>query len=104
MPNFINYFCYKLKAKFSKRHDVCRDWEIIFTFFILVTAAITFFSFYILRAVNTREFFLIEKSEISSVKTINRGLMDKVVEYYSVRTKYFNESKDNPEWIADPSL
>ena len=80
------------------------DWEILLTFFLLVTVAAVSFSVYVFLGVRAGDIFKDDNKAPVHDETINRNLLDQVIKDFDARAENLKKLQTQKPVFVDPSL
>lgn len=108
MKNFkknIRKFFIKERGVFEpKEINPHRDWAIIVAVFVLLSIVIVFFGVYAYEKINKGGFSDKPNKKEIFIESIDRSELVKLVEFYELKEKNFQETKNKKPEIIDPSL
>ena len=98
------FFGNRRKASEAKEINPRRDWNIILDFFALIVLVVIAFGSYMYWRINSGSFFITSGKNESSIETIDRSELKKIIRYYENKNQLFQEVKNKKPEVVDPSL
>ena len=99
--DFLKSIVVKIKHHSVKKTNPVFDWQIIIVAFFLAFSVTVFFGWKLDQKLDS-DVVLIKGVDKTTI-TINRSLMDKVVNFYKKQEELFNQDKNTYVDQADPS-